>query len=54
LGDGKGIQPINNLAAGIPKDSSLEDMWGPGLTWTNLQKNMMVKKPKVVGLLACP
>ena len=48
-GDIKGIWPVMNLAAKVPKGSSSEDVWGPVsprvlLTWSNLQNGRTVRQ----------
>jgi len=39
MGDMNGIQPVKNPEIAIPKSSPAEAFGGPGLTWSNLQRN---------------
>ena len=44
VGDSKVIRPVKNLALAITTSYSLEDLRGPGLTWSNLKTHALVKQ----------
>jgi len=44
LGDRKGIWPLRSFTPAVADGSSLKDLWGPGLTWSDLGGNKPVKQ----------
>jgi len=40
----KGIQPAKNLATEISKDSAPGNLWGAGLTWSDIWENRPVQQ----------
>jgi len=51
VGDRKNILPAKDLAPASPK-GSLEVLWGPGLTWRNMWKNMLVRQKSKAAVVA--
>jgi len=47
------MQHVKKISSAIPEGSSLEELWGPCLTWSDLWKNRLVdQKQKSVVIAA--